>query len=81
MTRRQFSGETVAAVLIDHGYYPTDRTGSHLQLRYEHPTTGQVRNVTVPMHEEISMKTLRDIAEQCGALDFDAFCAWIDRNS
>jgi len=32
MTRRQFLGETVAAVLIDHGYYPTDRTGSHLQL-------------------------------------------------
>jgi len=33
------------------------------------------------MHEEISTKTLRDIADQCGALDFDAFCAWIHQNS
>jgi len=33
------------------------------------------------MHDEIATGTLRDIADQCGALDFDAFCAWIDRNS
>jgi hypothetical protein len=25
--------------------------------------------------------TLRGIAEQAGAKDFDEFCAWIDRNS
>ncbi|MFB6293448.1 MAG: type II toxin-antitoxin system HicA family toxin [Halonotius sp.] len=81
MTRRQFSGETVAAVLIDNGYYPVDRTGSHLQLRYEHPETGEVRTVTVPMHDEIATGTLRDIADKCGALVFDAFCAWIKRNS
>jgi len=80
MTRRQFSGETVAAVLIDHGYYPTDRTGSHLQLRYEHPTTDEVRNVIVPLHEEISTKTFRNIADQCGARDFDAFCAWTEQH-
>jgi len=81
MTRRQFSGETVAGVLIDNGYYPVDRTESHLQLRYEHPKTGEIRNVTVPMHDEISTATLRDIADQCGALDLDTICAWIDRNS
>lgn len=80
MTRRRFSGEAVAAVLIDNGYYPVDRTGSHLKLRYENPQTGEIRNVTVPMHEEISTGTLRKIADQCGALDFDEFCAWIDRN-
>lgn len=80
MTRRQFSGEEVASVLIDNGYYPVDRTGSHLKLRYEHPNTGEVRNVTVPLHDEIATGTLRKIADQCGARDFDAFCAWINRN-
>jgi len=34
-------------MLIDNGYYPQDRTGSHLKPRYEHPETGEVRNVTV----------------------------------
>jgi len=37
MTRRQFTGEEIASVLIDNGYYPVDRTGSHLKLRYKHP--------------------------------------------
>ncbi|GAB3410425.1 type II toxin-antitoxin system HicA family toxin [Haloparvum alkalitolerans] len=70
MTRRQFTGQEVAAVLIDNGYRPVDRTGSHCKLRYGHPETGEIRT-----------GTLRNIADQCGALDFDAFCVWIDRNS
>ncbi|WEL21784.1 Toxic component of toxin-antitoxin system, dsRBD-like fold, HicA family [Halorhabdus sp. BNX81] len=49
MSRRRFTGEDVASVLIDMDYYPVDRTGSHLKLRYQHPKTGEVRNVTVPM--------------------------------
>jgi predicted RNA binding protein YcfA (HicA-like mRNA interferase family) len=49
MVRRQFTGDEVASVLIDNKYYPIDRTGSHLKLRYEHPQTGEVRNVTVPL--------------------------------
>lgn len=61
-------------------YYPVDRTGSHLKLRYEHPETGEVRNVTVPLGGEISTGTLRNVADQCGAKDFDAFREWIDRH-
>lgn len=80
MVRRQFTGDEVASVLIDKKYYPVDRTGSHLKLRYEHPQTGEVRNVTVPLGGEISIGTLRNIARQCGANDFEAFCKWIDRN-
>jgi predicted RNA binding protein YcfA (HicA-like mRNA interferase family) len=80
MTHRQFSGETVASVLIENGYYPVDRTGSHLKLRYENSQTGEIRNVTVPMHDEIATGTLRKIGTQCGALDFDEFCDWINRN-
>lgn len=59
-------------------YQPVDRTGSHLKLRYVHPETGEVRNVTVPIHGEIDTGTLRSIADQCGAEDFDAWCDWIE---
>jgi hypothetical protein len=34
--------------------------------------------VSVPMHDQIKMGTLQSIAEQAGAREFDAFCAWID---
>ena len=62
------------------GYRPVDRTGSHFKLRYVHPETSEVRNVSIPMGGEISIGTLHNIAEQCGADDFDAFCEWIDQN-
>jgi predicted RNA binding protein YcfA (HicA-like mRNA interferase family) len=80
MSRRRFTGEEVASVLIDMNYYPVDRTGSHLKLRYKHPETGEVRNVTVPLGGEIRTGTLRTIADQCGANDFEAFCEWIDEH-
>ncbi|WP_323677663.1 type II toxin-antitoxin system HicA family toxin [Halorubellus sp. PRR65] len=67
-------------VLRKHRFRPINRTGSHVQLRFEDPETGEVRNVTVPMHESISTGTLRSIASQAGADDFDAFCEWIDRH-
>lgn len=60
------------------GYTPVDRTGSHLKLRYVHPETDEVRNVTVPIGHEISGNTLRKIADQCGADDFHSWCEWID---
>lgn len=63
------------------GYTPVERTGSHLKLRYDHPETDEVRNVTVPIHGEIHRDTLRSIADQCGAEDFDAWCEWIDNHS
>lgn len=78
MTRRQFTGEEIATVLIDMGYVPADRTGSHLKLRYKHPETDEVRNVTVPLGGEIRTGTLRNIAKQCGANDFEEWRRWID---
>ncbi|MEF8821269.1 MAG: type II toxin-antitoxin system HicA family toxin [Halovenus sp.] len=47
------------------GYQPVDRAGSHLKLRYIHPETGEIRNLTIPMGKEISGDTLRNIAKQC----------------
>ncbi|WP_321164565.1 type II toxin-antitoxin system HicA family toxin [Halorubrum aethiopicum] len=51
-----------------------------MKLRYEHPETDEIRVVSVPLHDEIRTGTLRNVADQCGALDFDEFCKWIDRN-
>ncbi|WP_202935130.1 type II toxin-antitoxin system HicA family toxin [Halorussus amylolyticus] len=63
-------------------YKPVGRTGSHVKLRYEHPDTGAVRIVTVPLtdSDRISQDTYRSIAEQCGAKDFEEWAEWIDRN-
>lgn len=54
--------------------------GSHLKLRYKHSDTGEGRNVTIPMGVEIKIGTLQDIARQCGANDFEAWCRWIDEH-
>jgi len=80
VVRKHFTGEEIASALTDMNYVPVDRTGSHLKLRYVHPETGETRNVSVPMGHEIRGRTLRNIADQCGAEDFDAWCRWIDRN-
>lgn len=82
MVRKNFSGREIASVLIDHGFVPTARVGSHLKLRYESPDTDEVRIVTVPMKspDDIPTGTLRSIAEQCGANDFHAWCRWINQN-
>jgi predicted RNA binding protein YcfA (HicA-like mRNA interferase family) len=81
--RTSFSGLETAKVLRNHGYRPVGRTGSHLRLRWESPDTDEVRVVTVPLKSEddIPTGTLRSIAEQCGATDFESWCRWIHENS
>jgi predicted RNA binding protein YcfA (HicA-like mRNA interferase family) len=81
--RRTFSGREVVKPLVNAGGFEWRRTtGDHAQLYYEHPTNeDDTRQVTVPLHDELQTGTLRSIAEQTGANDFDAFCAWVDRNA
>ncbi|QLD89652.1 type II toxin-antitoxin system HicA family toxin [Natronomonas salina] len=83
MSRRTFSGQEVAKVLVNAGGFKWRRTtGDHAQLYYEHPTNEEdKRQVTVPLHDELRTGTLRSIAEDAGANDFNAFCDWIDTNS
>ena len=79
--RTTFTGQEVAKVLIKAGYMPTNRTGSHLTVGK--PVEGEgYRRVTVPIHpgETIPVGTLRDIADDAGANDFEEFCRWIDNN-
>lgn len=78
MPRPQFSGRDVVKALRAYRYQPIGRTGSHVQLRWEHTDTDEVRRVTVPMYDEIPVDILQKIADQCGAKDFDAWCEWIE---
>lgn len=82
MARGTFSGYDVAKVLVNVGNFTWERTtGDHAQLSYKHPTNpDDRRHVTVPLHDELRVGTLRDIADDAGAQDFDAFCEWIDNN-
>jgi predicted RNA binding protein YcfA (HicA-like mRNA interferase family) len=62
-----------------HDEGPAQRvTGSHRTFRYKHPETDEVRTVTVPLHDELNGGTLREIADEAGAGDFDAFCDEIE---
>mgnify|MGYP000283048035 FL=1 len=78
MVRTTFSGREIISVLRSFGYVPVSWSGSHVRLRYENPDTGEVRNVDVPMHDEVKIGTLRSIADQCDAEDFQEWCRWID---
>lgn len=62
------------------GYDLVRQQGSHAILQYEHPDTGEIRTVSVPMHDRIRTGTPQKIAEQCGADDFHARCQWIDQH-
>lgn len=83
MVTRDFSGEEIYKVLVNVGGFAHVRTtGDHLILRWTPPESHNTepRVVTVPLHDSVSIGTLRDIAEDAGANDFDSFCEWIDRN-
>jgi predicted RNA binding protein YcfA (HicA-like mRNA interferase family) len=55
------------------GYKRIDQTGSHVKLRYIDPNTAEKRTVMVPLHDELATGTLRSIADQAGAKDFQKF--------
>ena len=83
MGRQTVSGHEVVKVLVNAGDFEWRRTtGDHAQLYYEHPTNESGRRqVTVPLHDEVAPGTLRQIADDAGAIEFEAFCDWLDRNS
>ena len=73
MSRRTYSGQELVKALRKWNFAPVDREGSHVKLRYVNPDTGEVRTVSIPMHDELATGTLRKIADQCGADDFQEF--------
>jgi len=83
VSTRDFSGDDVISVLCNVGPFHTEKvTGSHAKLRCDPPAhhNTEPRVVTVPRDDRIRIGTLQSIADQAGALDFEEFCAWIDRN-
>lgn len=83
MVTRDFSGHDVVKVLHNKGSFQWVRTsGDHAILKWEHPDGPEIekRTVSVPLHDRLRIGTLRGIAEDAGAKDFDDFCKWIDRN-
>lgn len=83
MSYGSFSGMDIVKVMVNSGIYEWVRTrGDHAILRWEPPEghDAEARTVPVPLHDEVSEGTLREIGEQAGMKDFQAFKAWIDRN-
>jgi predicted RNA binding protein YcfA (HicA-like mRNA interferase family) len=83
MSYAPFSGMDVVKVMVNSGIYEWERTrGDHAILRWEPPEDhdSAARTVPVPLHDELSEGTLRDIGEQAGMKDFQEFKAWIDNN-
>lgn len=73
MPRRTYSGEDIAKALGKWGFRKVSQRGDHLKLRYIDPNTGEKRTVVVPLHDELATGTLRDIADQAAAKDFQKF--------
>lgn len=80
MAVTDFSGRDIVKVLRRHDYRIVGRKGSHVQMRYVHPETDEVRNVTVPQYDRIDVSILQNIADQCGAANFEKWCRWVERN-
>ena len=73
----------MAKVLANKGNFRWVNTqGDYAILKWEHPDGPNVerRTVSIPLHDRVRTGTLRGIAEDAGAKDFDEFCKWIDRN-
>jgi predicted RNA binding protein YcfA (HicA-like mRNA interferase family) len=73
VSRPTFSGEDIISALDNWDYKKVGQTGSHAKLRYINPDTGEKRTVIVPYHNELDTGTLKSIAEQAGARDFQNF--------
>lgn len=83
MAPRDFSGDDIVSVLVNVGGFTWVRTtGSHMILKWTPPEDHDTepRTVSVPRKDRLRVGTLRNIAEQAGASDFESFCHWINRN-
>ncbi|HET7324776.1 MAG TPA: type II toxin-antitoxin system HicA family toxin [Halococcus sp.] len=82
MPPRQFSSRDVLKVLDKAGWqYANPGSGGSHVVMVKRDHAGERYTVTIPMgYDPIRPGTLRSIATQAGAQDFDEFCRWIDEN-
>lgn len=79
MSRGTYSGRDIIKALGNWNFRQVGQQGDHVKLRYIDPNTGEKRTVIVPLHDELDTGTLRSIADQAGADDFQAFLDEMDR--
>lgn len=79
MTRGTYSGRDIIKALGNWNYKKVSQKGDHVKLQYIHPVTDEKRIVIVPLHNELDTGTLKSIAEQAGAEDFQAFLDEMDK--
>ncbi|WP_134672308.1 type II toxin-antitoxin system HicA family toxin [Halorussus marinus] len=79
MARGTYSGREIVRALGNWNFRKVDQTGDHVKLRYIDPNTGEKRTVIVPLHDELATGTLKSIAEQAGADDFQKFLDEMDK--
>jgi predicted RNA binding protein YcfA (HicA-like mRNA interferase family) len=73
VSRRTYSGQDIIKALEKWRFQKVSQRGSHVKLKFKDKNTGEVRTVIVPLHDELATGTLKDIAEQAGAHDFQEF--------
>lgn len=78
MSRGTYSDQEVVNALKKWRFKRIGQTGSHVKLRYINPNTGEKRTTIVPLHDELATGTLRNIADQAGAQDFQSFLDALD---
>ena len=81
MPRRQFSSREVLKVFDRANWeYTGAGSGSSHVVMTKRDHSGHKYTVPIPMGKDpIPQGTLRSIASQAGADDFDEFCRWIDQ--
>jgi len=79
VSRGTYSGRDIIRALGNWNFRRVDQTGDHVKLRYLNPDTGEKRTVIVPLHDELDTGTLRSIADQAGAEDFQKFLDEMDK--
>lgn len=82
MVTREFSGEGSEIDRSVPGTSDTAASGSHAIVEWTTPADHgtESRRVTLSIHGRIGLGTLRNVAEQAGADEFDALCGWRERN-
>jgi len=78
VSRGTYSGEDIIKALQNWRFRKVDQAGSHVKLRYKDPNSGEVRTVIVPLHDELDTGTLKGVAEQASAKDFQSFLDEMD---
>jgi predicted RNA binding protein YcfA (HicA-like mRNA interferase family) len=62
---KRLSGKEVLSILSKFGFSVHSQRGSHVKLRRVSPS-GEIQSLTIVMHDELDIGTLRAIVRQAG---------------